>query len=55
MRVNPEKCIGCGSCIAHCPVDAIRFEQGKAFIDKSICIQCGMCASICPVEAIDNE
>ncbi len=55
MRVNQDKCIGCGTCAGVCPVGAISLDTGKAFINKDICISCGACASVCPVEAIDAE
>ena len=51
--VDKSKCIGCGTCVAICPVEAISFdENGKAQIDKTKCIQCGACQASCPVEAI---
>ena len=34
MKVNPKKCIGCGTCVAICPVEAIFFDKiGNAKID----------------------
>ena len=52
-QVTPEECESCGTCIAHCPVNAISFnEQRKARIDQAICISCSKCISICPVSAI---
>jgi ferredoxin-type protein NapF len=27
MRVNSAHCTGCGACVAHCPVDAVRMEH----------------------------
>ena len=56
MKVDKEKCIVCGTCVAVCPVGAISFgDDGKAVINKEICINCGACKSSCPVEAIDEE
>lgn len=53
MRVDQETCIGCGACIAQCPVEAISFNgDGKAEIDQEKCINCGSCQGTCPVEAI---
>ncbi len=52
--VDKTKCIGCGTCVAICPVEAISFdEDGKARIDRTKCIRCGSCEASCPVEAID--
>lgn len=51
--VNKNKCIGCGTCVAMCPVQAIQIGvDGKAEIDKNICIRCHTCESVCPVNAI---
>lgn len=56
MKVNQEKCIGCGACVSMCPVSAISFDDnGKAKIDKEKCIHCGACQATCPVEAIDED
>jgi uncharacterized Fe-S center protein len=51
-KVNPRKCIGCGTCISICPVDAHVMEGGKVFIQKEICIGCGECITVCPQDAI---
>ncbi len=52
-KVNPEKCIACGQCLANCPVNAIAYNQaGKAEINQAICISCSKCISVCPREAI---
>ena len=54
--INKEKCIGCGTCVAICPVGAAVFDNdGKAKINKDICIRCGSCQAGCPVDAIDLD
>ena len=50
--VDPKKCIACGTCINMCPVEAISFKDGKAWIDPNKCIKCGTCEAVCPVNAI---
>jgi len=61
-RLNPEppvvakvdlaRCTGCGSCIAVCPVEAIRLKNGKAHVQTEACAGCGTCAAQCGEEAI---
>ena len=52
--VNKEKCIGCGTCVDVCPVNAITLnDEGKAQIDQEKCIKCGTCEAVCPVMAIE--
>ena len=51
--VDKKKCIGCGTCVSICPVEAISFDKdGKAVINKAKCIHCGACEASCPVNAI---
>ena len=57
--VSPEKCIGCGQCIANCPEDAISFDrnEGKkvAVISKERCIGCGECLTVCKPKAVSID
>ena len=55
MEVDKKICIGCGTCVNICPVEAIKMVSGKAEIDKKICINCGSCKNVCPVEAIEDK
>jgi uncharacterized Fe-S center protein len=48
-----ELCIGCGECIAHCPVETIVEVEGRARIELGDCIRCFCCHEICPERAID--
>lgn len=48
-----SKCDGCGACREHCPVDAIRGENGSRHeIDKAGCVGCGICLDKCHARAI---
>jgi Na+-translocating ferredoxin:NAD+ oxidoreductase RNF subunit RnfB len=49
----PYGCLGLGSCIKVCPVDAIeKTEAGYLVIDKDKCIACGKCIDVCPTGVI---
>lgn len=51
---NKSKCIGCGSCVAVCPENALRLTQTDGVVtDIEKCILCGKCAGVCPTKAIE--
>jgi len=41
-------CRDCYKCIRHCPVKAIKIENGHAAVMAERCIACGICVDICP-------
>ena len=42
-------CLGLGSCISVCPVNAIEpTEDGLVRVNRDLCISCGKCVDICP-------
>jgi len=51
-RVIWDRCIGCGTCIEGCPVEAVSFVNERALIDDDKCIRCYCCHELCPEEAI---
>ena len=46
-------CIGLGSCIKQCPVDAIHISADSlAVVDPQLCIGCRKCIPVCPTGVI---
>ncbi|MBI4527391.1 MAG: 4Fe-4S binding protein [Deltaproteobacteria bacterium] len=43
MLVNHSKCVGCGNCVAVCPMGAIHVENRLAHINQDECVECGAC------------
>ncbi len=51
LKVDLEKCSGCGTCVLACPFGAIEVENGKAKVFES-CVDCGACVDQCPEGAL---
>jgi ferredoxin len=53
VKINEEKCNGCGLCIPSCAEGAIQIVDGKAKLVKDIyCDGLGACLGKCPQDAI---
>ena len=50
--IDPERCTGCGQCLAVCPHDTIALQGKTAVVTGTSCLACGHCVAACPVEAI---
>jgi len=48
VYLDSSLCVGCTTCIKHCPTQAIRVREGKAHIMEERCIDCGECIRTCP-------
>lgn len=56
IKIDAEKCNGCGSCIPACPEGAIQVIDGKArLISDLFCDGLGACLGECPLGAIAIE
>ncbi len=54
IKIDIEKCTGCGTCVNVCPFAAIILKDDKAFITEA-CTLCGACVDSCPESAIIDE
>ena len=56
IKINEEKCNGCGACAAACHEGAIEMINGKAKLTREhYCDGLGDCLPACPVDAISFE
>ncbi len=56
IRIDEEKCNGCGSCAAACHEGAIEMIDGKAKLTREdYCDGLGDCLPACPTDAISFE
>lgn len=56
VRVDPEKCSGCGMCVLFCPTEALRYAKFDEPADESLryvefqasdCTRCMLCKDVC--------
>lgn len=52
IKIDQEKCIGCGACVDDCFPNDIVLKEDKATPLNRTCIKCGHCIAICPVDAV---
>lgn len=51
VKIDSEKCVGCGGCIDLCPSIAISMIDDIVTIDDQLCTECGICVKVCPMNA----
>lgn len=52
VSMDTETCIGCGTCISRCQMEALTLENDTVSLTESYCIGCGNCVSTCPEGAL---
>ena len=56
IRIDEDKCNGCGACATACHEDAITMVNGKAkLLHDHYCDGLGDCLPVCPTGAISFE
>ena len=53
LKVDTEKCTGCGECEESCTFEAICVQEDVAVVNQDACTLCGICVDGCPEEALE--
>lgn len=53
LKLEAEKCTGCGMCLRVCPHEVFDLKDKRALIkDRDACMECGACMQNCPEGAL---
>jgi ferredoxin len=55
VKIDPVKCVGCGTCLEVCVFKGREIVEGKATVEPEYCLGCGRCVDVCPNGAITIE
>jgi len=54
VKVDSDKCDGCGTCIDTCPVEVFELKEEKSMpVKEEECLVCRACEVQCPTSAIE--
>ena len=54
MKIDAEKCVGCGVCLPYCNVGAISLQDDVAVVNDKVCVECWVCYrnQVCPQDCL---
>ncbi|PKN72111.1 MAG: ferridoxin [Deltaproteobacteria bacterium HGW-Deltaproteobacteria-10] len=56
LKLNENKCTGCGMCLDVCPHAVFKMNSSHAVIrNRDACMECGACSLNCPTNAISVQ
>lgn len=56
IRIDENRCTGCGKCVIPCAEGAIELVDGKARVrSEALCDGAGFCLPVCPTGALQLE
>jgi NAD-dependent dihydropyrimidine dehydrogenase PreA subunit len=56
VKVDEEKCVGCGECVDVCPVEVFELKDEKSVpVNADECLGCESCIEVCEEDAITVE
>ncbi len=56
IKIDDDKCIGCGECVEVCPVEVYEIQDEKAVaVSPEECAGCESCVEVCDQDAITIE
>ena len=55
MKIDTEKCVGCGNCIPFCTMGVIRIENCIGVVNEDECVECNTCYRCCEPEELNTS
>jgi ferredoxin len=56
LKLDEEKCTGCGMCLEVCPHNVLEMNRAHVRIqNRDACMECGACSRNCPFDALSVQ